>query len=153
MLRYCTNLKAIRYESTSLNRIVTDKSHRVIVALLNKDQTVWSQQIKESCLIGSKPQSIFNRFLQMRCQNLRFFPWINLQFVNSSCFRDEPNHSFPLVHIFGTPCVFNRKTPHISMLYKITGYTILSKRSIKILTGSCFFLITLFQGQKIASRC
>ena len=31
MLRYCDNLKAIRYESTSLNRIVADKSHRVIV--------------------------------------------------------------------------------------------------------------------------
>ena len=29
MLRYCANLKAIRYESTSLNRIVADKSHRV----------------------------------------------------------------------------------------------------------------------------
>ena len=33
MLRYCPNLTAIRYESTSLNRIVADKSHRVIVAL------------------------------------------------------------------------------------------------------------------------
>ena len=33
MLRYCGNLKAIRYESTSLNKIVADKSHRVIVAL------------------------------------------------------------------------------------------------------------------------
>ena len=32
MLRYCTNLKAIRYESTSFNRIIADKSHRVIVA-------------------------------------------------------------------------------------------------------------------------
>ena len=32
MLRYCANLKAIRYESTSLNKIVADKSHRVIVA-------------------------------------------------------------------------------------------------------------------------
>ena len=32
MLHYCANLKAIRYESTSLNRIVADKSHRVIVA-------------------------------------------------------------------------------------------------------------------------
>ena len=31
MLRYCGNLKAIRYESTSLNRIVADKSHSVIV--------------------------------------------------------------------------------------------------------------------------
>ena len=33
MLRYCVNLKAIRYESTSLNRIVADKSYRVIAAL------------------------------------------------------------------------------------------------------------------------
>ena len=32
VLRYCANLKAIRYESTSLNRIVADKSHRVFVA-------------------------------------------------------------------------------------------------------------------------
>ena len=30
--RHCANLKAIRYESTSLNRIVADKSHSVIVA-------------------------------------------------------------------------------------------------------------------------
>ena len=33
MLRHCANLKAIRYESTSLNRIAADKSQRVIVAL------------------------------------------------------------------------------------------------------------------------
>ena len=32
MLRHCVNLKATRYESMSLNRIVADKSHRVIVA-------------------------------------------------------------------------------------------------------------------------
>ena len=32
MLCYRANLKAIRYESTSLNRIVADKSPRVIVA-------------------------------------------------------------------------------------------------------------------------
>ena len=32
MPRYCANLKATRYESTSLNRIVADKSQRVIVA-------------------------------------------------------------------------------------------------------------------------
>ena len=31
-LRYCANLKAIRYESTNMNRIVANKSHRVIVA-------------------------------------------------------------------------------------------------------------------------
>ena len=35
VLRYCASLKAIRYESTSLNRIVADKSHRLIVALDN----------------------------------------------------------------------------------------------------------------------
>ena len=33
MLRYCANLKAIRYKSTNLNRIVANKSYRVIVAL------------------------------------------------------------------------------------------------------------------------
>ena len=33
MLCHCVDLKAIRYESTSLNRIAADKSHRVIVAL------------------------------------------------------------------------------------------------------------------------
>ena len=32
MLRYCVNLKAIRNESTGLDRIVADKSHSVIVA-------------------------------------------------------------------------------------------------------------------------
>ena len=32
MLRYCMNLKAIRYKSTSFNRIVADKLHHVIAA-------------------------------------------------------------------------------------------------------------------------
>ena len=32
MLCYCANLKAIRYESRSLNRIAADKLHRVIAA-------------------------------------------------------------------------------------------------------------------------
>ena len=32
MLGCCANLKAIQYESTSLNRTVADKSHRVIIA-------------------------------------------------------------------------------------------------------------------------
>ena len=32
MLCYCANLKAIRYELTSLNRIVADKSVSVIIA-------------------------------------------------------------------------------------------------------------------------
>ena len=33
MQRYYANLKAIRHESTSFNRIVADKSHRVIAAV------------------------------------------------------------------------------------------------------------------------
>ena len=33
MLHYCANLKPIRYESTSLDGIVANKSHSVIVAL------------------------------------------------------------------------------------------------------------------------
>ena len=32
VLHYCKNLKAIRYESTGLDRILATKSHRVIVA-------------------------------------------------------------------------------------------------------------------------
>ena len=32
MLRYCGKLEAIRHESTSFNRIVANKSHRVIAA-------------------------------------------------------------------------------------------------------------------------
>ena len=32
MLCYCANLKAIRYKSTSFNRIITDKLHHVIAA-------------------------------------------------------------------------------------------------------------------------
>ena len=32
MLRYCANLKATRYKSTSFYRIVADKLHRVIAA-------------------------------------------------------------------------------------------------------------------------
>ena len=34
-------MKAIRYESTSLNRIVADKSHRVIVALGDEDEPIY----------------------------------------------------------------------------------------------------------------
>ena len=35
MPSYCANLKAIRYESTSLDRIVADKSHCVNIALIH----------------------------------------------------------------------------------------------------------------------
>ena len=37
LLRYSGNLKAIRYESTSLNRVVADKSHRAIAAYIMAD--------------------------------------------------------------------------------------------------------------------
>ena len=52
MLRYCVNLKAIRYESTSLNRIVADKSHRVIVALVF---LYCNQQRGNQALVGAIP--------------------------------------------------------------------------------------------------
>ena len=38
MLHYCANMKAISYESTSLNRIAADKSHRVIVAIVTRSE-------------------------------------------------------------------------------------------------------------------
>ena len=52
MLCYCVNLKAIRYESMSLNRIVADKSHRVIVALHNKNILVSSHCSLNTSLIS-----------------------------------------------------------------------------------------------------
>ena len=59
MPRYCANLKAIRYESTSLNRIVADKSHRVIVALgwvtWHGDPLCWK---KERCLSNTSALKI-----------------------------------------------------------------------------------------------
>ena len=50
--RYCANLKAIRYESTSLNRIVADKSDRVIAALE-------MYQMKRFIDIEQSPSSMF----------------------------------------------------------------------------------------------
>ena len=56
MLRYCADLKEIRYESTSLKRITADKSHRVIVAelglLLNSIATNWERFQGISCDYG-----------------------------------------------------------------------------------------------------
>ena len=43
MLHHCVNLKAIRYESMSLNRIAADKSHGVIVSL-----TIWFKVVEFS---------------------------------------------------------------------------------------------------------
>ena len=57
MLRYCANLKAIRYGSASLNRIVADKSHHVIVAChfssaygltAKRDSEVYPKSFRES---------------------------------------------------------------------------------------------------------
>ena len=56
MLRYCANLKAIRYESTNLNRIVADKSHRVIVAQGLKTEVDGSLN-KRLLFIGNRPIS------------------------------------------------------------------------------------------------
>ena len=53
MLRYHGNLKAIRYESTSLNRIVADKSHRVIAALFYHAIMRRNQLYKNPCSGGA----------------------------------------------------------------------------------------------------
>ena len=47
MLRYCGNLKEIRYESTSFKRITADKSHRVIVAENDRQIQMSSTNSKE----------------------------------------------------------------------------------------------------------
>ena len=55
MLRYCANLKAIRYESTSFNRIAANISHSVIAALVNL--------ILRQCKDVNDP--VFKRFVSM----------------------------------------------------------------------------------------
>ena len=52
MPRYCANLKAVRYESTSLNRIVADKSDRVIVPFkLQLHDAIYRLQFYSNSLI------------------------------------------------------------------------------------------------------
>ena len=59
MLRYCENLKAIRYESTSLNRIVADKSSSVIAALdrVHVQISLLSNEVNRSVDIGIEERS------------------------------------------------------------------------------------------------
>ena len=45
MLRYCANLKAIRYKSTSFNTIVANKLHRVIAAVLLVYDIIYQSQV------------------------------------------------------------------------------------------------------------
>ena len=56
MPRYCANLKAIRYESSSLNRIVADKSHHVIMAIVRKiskgESYGFTEKNGENCLLN-----------------------------------------------------------------------------------------------------
>ena len=54
MLRYCANLKAIRYESTTLNRIVPDKSHRVIVTLHLRHAVVLISNVRIPATVKKK---------------------------------------------------------------------------------------------------
>ena len=59
MLRYCANLKAIRYESTSLNRIVADISPSLIAALDNVhiQISLLSDEVSRSVDIGIEERS------------------------------------------------------------------------------------------------
>ena len=79
MLRYCANLKAIRYESTNSNRIVADKSHHVIVASawfpLDRNAIVESYDSSMFCLTAKRLMRI--------CGNTFFFhklepTWVRL---------------------------------------------------------------------------
>ena len=76
MLRYCANLKAIIYESMSLNRIVADKSHRVIVALSGR--VVRSFEIREAkATNGQKNGS---------AKESTFIKYYGIDTVNSDCY-------------------------------------------------------------------
>ena len=58
MSRHCANLKAIRYESTSLNRIVADKSQSVIVAYEGSAKSEWlNTNIRKLSAVIDHPSS------------------------------------------------------------------------------------------------
>ena len=63
MLCYCANLKAIRYESTGLNRIVADKSHSVIVA----KHVIC--EINDECIIDEWAWPLFSNDLTVSRKN------------------------------------------------------------------------------------
>ena len=76
MLSYCANLKAIRYKSTSLNRIVADKSHRVIVACVGSVERAKFKGIIRhhgSCgpSLTGKPSSVSSIFTHGTCRNVK----------------------------------------------------------------------------------
>ena len=84
MLRYCADLKAIRYESTSLNRIAADKSHRVTVALnelylepkISKCSPSWIFPVFSYVLVTSSEKnliifiSVFSKKIQLSLSQL-----------------------------------------------------------------------------------
>ena len=64
----------------------------IILCLLNKYQTICSQDIKELCPLGQITPIIFNLFLHIHCQNLLlcvFFLFNKKQFIDLSDFRAE----------------------------------------------------------------
>ena len=54
-LRYCMNLKAIRYKSMSFNRITADKLHHVIAANNNSTFSLWYNLSK----LGLPPYKVY----------------------------------------------------------------------------------------------
>ena len=84
MLRYCANLKAIRYESTSFNRIIADKLHHVIVALddnilLPTNANPWTnyENGNEYLIIGAVVRSKYSniRYQHLIIGNVQNFVW------------------------------------------------------------------------------
>ena len=49
--RYCANVEAIRYESRNLNRIVADRSHSVIVFLVDQSRTSMTMTLDDWSII------------------------------------------------------------------------------------------------------
>ena len=74
MLRDCVNFKTIRYESTSLKRIVADKSHRVIVALGVSVLAIVILTLKTIFLFLQRTEMMRDReSMQNTCENVDSF--------------------------------------------------------------------------------
>ena len=85
MLHYSANLKAIRYESSSLNRIVADKSHRVIVA----NTSLWhGREVYDIfCRIwfNNETVEILSQDSSMSLLTVASKPWMMMLYVVVKC--------------------------------------------------------------------
>ena len=78
MLRYCANLKAIRYESMSFNRIVAEKLHRQYITA--DERQPWAnyenngnEYLIDGAIVRSKYSN--NRYHHLIIGNVQNFVW------------------------------------------------------------------------------